>query len=354
MADPTPPPSSIATTGRLESLDGWRAISILLVLASHMLPLGPRAWDLNFSVGLVGMSIFFTLSGFLITKTLFRNPSVPAFLVLRLTRILPLAWVATFVYLAMERAGFRFYPPTLGFVINYDDQYITHLTGPFWSLCVEVHFYAAAAILVGLFGLRGLLILPFVALVVTGLRVQGHDPASLKTHLRVDEILTGTTLAMVWLDRLGRPGRLIRRVLEVVPTVLWAVVFLASCHRLSGYLVYLRPYLASAMVGSSILGRNRLTGLLTSRPARYLAEVSYAVYVIHTGTMYGWLGSGNTLVKYAKRPLCFAITFVLAHASTFAFERPCTAFGKRLSRRWDNRHPHPVPAGPAPLGPNRV
>ncbi|RZA12642.1 MAG: acyltransferase, partial [Proteobacteria bacterium] len=58
---------------RLEILDGWRGLSILFVMASHMLPLGPKVWELNVAAGSIGMSLFFTLSGFLITSTLQRN-----------------------------------------------------------------------------------------------------------------------------------------------------------------------------------------------------------------------------------------------------------------------------------------
>ena len=37
-------------------LDGWRGISILLVLAAHLLPLGPKAWRLNETAGPMGMA----------------------------------------------------------------------------------------------------------------------------------------------------------------------------------------------------------------------------------------------------------------------------------------------------------
>jgi peptidoglycan/LPS O-acetylase OafA/YrhL len=47
---------------RLAILDGWRAVSILLVLAAHMLPLGPKRLIINVMVGSIGMSLFFTLS----------------------------------------------------------------------------------------------------------------------------------------------------------------------------------------------------------------------------------------------------------------------------------------------------
>ncbi len=35
---------------RIPILDGWRALSILLVLAGHLLPLGPHRWGLNGAV----------------------------------------------------------------------------------------------------------------------------------------------------------------------------------------------------------------------------------------------------------------------------------------------------------------
>src|ERR1700756_2090390 len=52
------------------ALDGLRAISICLVLAAHLLPLGPKALHLNSTAGPMGMSLFFVLSGYLIISTL--------------------------------------------------------------------------------------------------------------------------------------------------------------------------------------------------------------------------------------------------------------------------------------------
>ncbi|HEY8708445.1 MAG TPA: hypothetical protein VIM34_10640, partial [Burkholderiaceae bacterium] len=59
----------------------------------------------------------------------------------------------------------------------------------------------------------------------------------------------------------------------------------------------------------------------------------------HHVLVYTWLGSGDKFVKYAKRPLLFAVTFGLAHLSTFYFERPCMAWGKRLAARFVRRRP---------------
>ena len=78
----------------LPILDGWRALSILLVLAGHWLPLGPAEWQLNASVAASGVVLFFCLSGFLMTEFLSADPRVGVFLVKRLFRIISLAWLA--------------------------------------------------------------------------------------------------------------------------------------------------------------------------------------------------------------------------------------------------------------------
>lgn len=87
---------------RFSVLDGWRAVSILLVLAAHMLPVGPRSLQLNAAAGFAGMACFFTLSGFLIVTTIFKQPIVSTFLIRRLFRILPAAYLTMGVYLLIQ------------------------------------------------------------------------------------------------------------------------------------------------------------------------------------------------------------------------------------------------------------
>src|SRR4029079_8719686 len=88
---------SMTSERRLPVLDGLRAISILLVLAAHMLPLGPKMLTLNYSAGAMGMSLFFALSGFLIASTLLHNSDIGEFIVKRLARIVPLAYAYTLI-----------------------------------------------------------------------------------------------------------------------------------------------------------------------------------------------------------------------------------------------------------------
>lgn len=341
------PSAEGAQRHRLEVLDGWRAISILLVLGTHMLPLGPKRWQLNESAGLAGMALFFTLSGFLIVTTLHRNPSVPAFLIRRLCRILPLTLLATAVYLVLTGSSWDYYPAHVFFYVNYDHPHFTEFTGHFWSLCVEVQFYAVAAFLAAVFGLRGMLLLPILGLAITILKVQRGEATNIMTHLRADEIMIGAILALIWLRKLGRFGRSLEWVLRAVPAWLWGVLFLASCLKTSGAMQFLRPSLAGALVGTTVMKPGSSTPILTSRVMRYIAEISFALYVIHPLTTYGWLGSGNTVARYLKRPICFALTFGLAHLSTYGYERRWMAWGKRAARHWELRLPQvtSVPVG---------
>jgi peptidoglycan/LPS O-acetylase OafA/YrhL len=344
-------PSAPDTHGRrLAVLDGWRAVSIILVLCCHMLPLGFKDYSLNYGVGLAGMALFFTLSGFLITSTLCRHPSVPSFLIRRLFRIVPLSFAATLIYLTILKKTAPFYFDTIFYLVNYHLDHQTVLTSPYWSLCVEVHFYLFTALICLILKDRGLLLLPFVGLAITAMRINQGTIAGLETHLRADEIMAGASLALIWFDRMGRFGRFLRSIMRLLPTPVWAVLFAASCFEVFLPLEYLRPYLAALLVGRTLFDEAGSHPVLTSRSMRYIAEISFSLYIVHKLSMYGWLGTGGTLVRYTKRVASIALTFGLAHLVTFHFERHFTALGKRLSRRWDHTPTPPSTVSPVADG----
>lgn len=319
-------------TQRLDVLDGWRGLSILSVLASHMLPLGPKGLRLNDTAGPLGMALFFTLSGFLITRFLLHRSHVGDFLVRRFTRILPLAWLALLITLPLVNAPADFYLPNFLFYANLPPQHLTEAASHFWSLGVEMQFYLGVALLAAVAGKRGLLALPVVCVAVSLHRIQAGTPVDIVTWRRVDEILAGATLALAFSGQLGlRPTQWLGRI-----NAWWVLpVFLASCHPASGPLNYLRPYLAALMVGATLVSPTAWqTRLLTRKSLVYIATISFALYVIHHLLMYTWLGEGDTkVIKYIKRVPLFLLTFALAHVSTFYFEHPCMNLGKRLSRK---------------------
>lgn len=304
---------------RIPALDGLRAGSILLVLAGHLLPLGPKSLELNATAGLMGMALFFALSGFLIVQFLATGMPVGTFVVRRLARILPLAWLAMIVlYFAYGGALL----PNLLFYSNLPPAQLIQGGAHLWSLCVEVQFYAVAALLSLFPSRKALLAIPVLCLSVTALRFVHSEPISIVTWHRVDEILAGGTIALIYVGWLGKaPQAFLRHVpLPAAALLLFACSYYDT-------LLYFRPYAGALVIGAGIYNLKPWTErILVNRPATYIAEVSYALYVVHGMLMDSWLGTGETFEKYLKRPLLFAATFALAHLSTFYLERPITRF----------------------------
>lgn len=311
-------------------LDGWRALSILLVLAGHLLPLGPKAWGFNMPVASVGMALFFVLSGFLITKFLLERPDAWTFLCRRAFRILPLAWVAIMVLGIVNAADLATWLANILFVANLPPQRLLEGGDHHWSLGVEVQFYAAIALLVALAGRRGLYLLPVACVLITGLRVFNGVYIDIVTWHRVDEILAGATIALAY--RHLREARWLTQVPAWAPVLLMLLVFV-SAHPEAGAINYIRPYLAAGAVGLSLfVFPEGLRRLFTSKTAVYIALISYALYIFHGMFEASWLGSGETMEKYAKRPLLLLVTFAAAHFSTFWFEQPMITVGKKVSQ----------------------
>jgi peptidoglycan/LPS O-acetylase OafA/YrhL len=336
------PQTTLPDDRHIWQLDGWRGCSIACVLAAHMLPFGPKAWGLNAVVAEFGMAIFFTLSGFLITTALRERPEPRAFLIRRLCRILPLAYLYLAVVLTLHAAGAATWAAEFLFTINYDHQHIAPGTAPFWSLCVEIHFYLTAAALVAIAGRSALWTLPVLCVAVTIARAVTGNPVSILTHLRVDEILAGACLA------LARPteyrGRTPARLLRMGHPLVWAALLFLSSATFGGPLQYSRPYFAALMVGASLARRpDWFIRTLGNPVLAYLAIISYALYVIHPITYLGWMNEGSAAIRYGlKRPISFLVLFLLAHLSTRYWEAFWIRLGKRLTRRHGPRTLQPA------------
>ena len=296
-----------------------------------MLPLGPKVFQLNEAVATTGMSLFFILSGFLIVSMLLNNDNVASFLIRRVCRIVPLAWAFLIFVLLFNDANWSAWKANLFFYANLPPFYLDYTNGHFWSLCVEMQFYGAIAITVALAGRWGLVGVPCVCVAVTVARIAYGVHVSIVTWWRIDEILAGGCLALAFSsDRL-------RSAVSSLPAFtpfLAGPLLLASSHPAFGALNYARPYFAALLIGTTILRpSDAFQRLLCGRMLGYLAEVSYALYVIHPLTYSGWLGDGNLIVRYTKRIGSFFLTFLFAHFSTRYYEKYWIEFGHRLATR---------------------
>jgi peptidoglycan/LPS O-acetylase OafA/YrhL len=141
---------------RLPSLDGWRALSIILVLGSHskLVHDFPSAWDETFRWlfdGNLGVRIFFVISGLLITWLLIKefdstgSIKLGRFYIRRSLRILPVYFTFLGVLFFIEQATpFRQSREQWIGNLTFTTNYVIHFTGPsnhLWSLAVEEQFY---------------------------------------------------------------------------------------------------------------------------------------------------------------------------------------------------------------------
>ncbi|MCF2906657.1 acyltransferase [Octadecabacter sp. CECT 8868] len=328
----------------LPDLDGFRGLSILAVLAAHMLPLGPKSWMLNSVAGHIGMSIFFALSGFLICRFLWEKQDVPTFFVRRIARIAPLVMLVSFIYCILLEGRVDSFIIINLYAQNYWTSALTPATSPFWSLAVEMHFYIAIGLAVLFFGRRGFWLLPIGAIIVLLFRIEAEVFSNINTHFRVDEILTGGMLALAWLNR-DRP--LIAKIMAALPYLFWPILilWLLSCWPPSGSLGYARAYLSALLIGSVLGMENRWQNVvLGTKFLAYIATISFAIYVWHSPFRHGWFDAGTDIERYFfKRPLAFACIFALAHVSTFYFEKPITMAAKRISIGRAKGTARPVP-----------
>ena len=300
-----------------------------------MLPIGPKILQFNGMFATAGMSLFFILSGFLIVSMLSRNTNVASFLVRRIFRIVPLAWAFLVVFLWFHGADWAQWQSNLLFYANLRPHYLLHDSTHFWSLCVEMQFYAAIALAVGLAGRKGLVLVPIVCALVTAARVSHGVPIATITWWRIDEILAGGCLALALQS--PRIAEAIARLPAFTPYLV-VPLLLASSHQELIAMNYARPYFAAFLIGSTILRTDDvLQRILCGRTLRYLAQISFALYVIHPVTKAGWMGEGDVAVRYTKRIGSLILCFLFAHFSTRYYEKYWIDLGHRLASKIEGK-----------------
>jgi peptidoglycan/LPS O-acetylase OafA/YrhL len=144
------------TSRRLPSLDGWRAVAILLVLLSHWWATGgadniPRWIRPITGQGDLGVRIFLVLSGLLITHLLleendsYGSIDLRSFYIRRVLRIFPV-YFAFLLLLATLSAFGLYYDDVATWIgaLTFTRNVIgkgNSATGHLWSLAVEEQFY---------------------------------------------------------------------------------------------------------------------------------------------------------------------------------------------------------------------
>ena len=145
---------------RIPTLDGWRGIAILLVLFDHTMNVfrgyGASPWV---QTGQHGVTLFFVLSGFLITSSLLNGPiDLRSFYIRRIFRLMPVAWaylgLLLLLNLRVHVVSKSAVLASLFFYRNFEAATFGSATWHFWSLSLEEQFYLVWPIVLLLAGAR--------------------------------------------------------------------------------------------------------------------------------------------------------------------------------------------------------
>ena len=349
-------PASTATASRhIPSLDGIRAASFLIVFGNHAL----ASWI----PGQLGVTVFFFLSGFLIT-TLMRaeyekNQTVNLghFWLRRALRILPPLYL---VVLGSALLALVVYPPgtvygsalaaqLLFFANYYDGHPSVPGTAVVWSLAVEEHFYLLFPLLyVGmerwrlsrrrqawlLWGLcAGVLVWRCVRVIAM------HTPTGRifsGTDTRIDSILFGCALAVWHNPALDRPV-LAPTLLKYLLLPLAAAVLLASAYVSNAVFTNTLSFslqgvaLTVLFMGAVALPDWPPFRVLNWRPVVFIGMLSYSLYLVHDVLLQVVRQVWSLPHASLRAAVTLALSVTVALLIFEVIEKPCGRLRRRLT-----------------------
>ncbi len=360
----------------LPALDGLRAIAVALVIGYHVAAPGMTG-------GLLGVGVFFTLSGYLITSILLHSYQrsggldLRNFWIRRARRLLPAVIVVLLVVLAVtalldreamparavEAAGALFYVANWATIvrgISYFQRFeepspLSHL----WSLAVEEQFYVVWPLLLllvlalvrgavrraGLVTL-GLAAASFVLLAMLFTPAIDNTRAYEGTDTRAGGLLLGAALAMLWRPayQAHQPGPsehpLAARLTGPLGANILGVLGLLGIARLVSttdeyspslyrYGLLLLTVSTLGVIVAAVQPDTAVARALSVRPLTWLGERSYGVYLWHLPVIALMPKGILATVPWLRSGLAILITLMVATLSWRVLENPIRQHGLR-------------------------
>jgi peptidoglycan/LPS O-acetylase OafA/YrhL len=348
--------------GRITVLDGWRGVSILLVIYGHLVNYrywgdAPITLSYRFAdvLATLGVDIFFVISGFIITTLALREREASGrfsptdFYIRRVLRIIPpyFLYLACILLLSACGAIVQQTSQTLtgaAFACNLPQADCGYFAGHSWSLAYEEQYYvvfplvfvclgssigtALGVLLIALLGwplIRYALSLGHVWILI------GH------ATFFVSFICIGAFMAVC----AGRMRQLATSRYAVyacwlaaliLASLVWLDVLsharpdIPPLGKLRALLVpTLEPLCIAWLLGGSVYGENWATRMLNAAPLQFLGMISYSLYLwqepfSRSPSAY----PGAPWLKFTP------LMVVCATLSYYFIERPCIRLGKRI------------------------
>lgn len=349
-------PDDILRQDHRPDIQGLRAVAVLLVIGFHLFP------D-QVPGGYIGVDVFFVISGYLITAHLYREIattsrlSVAGFWARRIRRLLPasLLVLAVCALLTLAYVPRTLWDQTLRQIaastlyvqnwalaadtVDYSAAGNTPtLVQHYWSLSVEEQFYLvwpvlAVAVLLLVRG-RDTHVVRRALAVAVGLLAAGSfaysvlltstDPARayFVTPTRAWEFAAGALLSLVVL----RPAPdAVRTALgwAGAAAIVWSGLALTSETPFPGWIAA-APVVGTVVVIATGTGRSRLavSRLLSLRPATFLGDISYSMYLWHWPLIVVLPYATGESLRTLDKVGVFVATVLLSWASTRWVENP--------------------------------
>jgi peptidoglycan/LPS O-acetylase OafA/YrhL len=302
--------------------------------------------------GWLGVSIFFLVSGFVITFVAQRETRT-SFGVKRAFRILPplwasiglillLDWILTAIHVAGSEGTF-----TLGQVLrsmvllNYFSSSAT-INGVGWTLAIEVVFYVLTFAFIGLVRKSPKTTLCVnLAIVLTVLLVRhglGATGAYLVTDVSyIPILLLGQVMYFRWSGRIGNRAFALFSAVALFEFVYGAKEVTVQFYPPGNSYGVSVVYAYAIFVGALLLDAN--AKLPYSRPIKFYSECSYSLYLVHGAIGFFVL---YCLIPYLPLTVCIIIAFAVASVTAWVLhlfvEKPSQRLARRLLRvQWKDR-----------------
>jgi peptidoglycan/LPS O-acetylase OafA/YrhL len=343
---------------RITSLDGLRGIACLLIVFTHTAQV-PTA-------GFIGVSLFFVLSGYLISSLLLREHlstgsiRIGRFYALRCVRLLP-PFAVAYALCCIMAVGWpeifpAFAPQKLPEILFATNLYLGRGLNPFpqlshvWSLSAEWQFYFAWPFILLLllkmgFGRRGLVLACFTGIIVAwGWRIS--------TGMDTRGLMLGVLIAVILGHDRVRGVTNSKTALIITPLALTAFLLLAFTQTTTAAMMNTGTDVAIALGGVIIFVCSNmehpwLSPALSHPVLQYFGRISYGLYLYHFPLAWGMYCQGYTPVQIVL--IVIPLSIILADLSWRLLEAPLLDLARRrypatwTSVHHSGRHPRTLP-----------